>query len=233
VDSLPLNGRNYIDLALLVPNVSRTNTRSNERFAETSAVPGTGLSVSSQRNLGNTYIVDGLTANDDAADLAGTSFAEEVVREFQVVTSGATAEFGRASTGIINIVTKSGTNRFRGRGYGFFRNDRLDARNALATREDPLTQGQYGLTLGGPVSADRTFWFGNVERTQQDKNGVVTIAPANVSGINAALKRRDIPGHRFRPASSSPATTPPTCSVAWITPSARPHVSSFDTASMT
>lgn len=194
VDSLPLNGRNYLDLALLVPNVSRTNTRSNERFAETSAVPGTGLSVASQRNLGNTFIVDGLSANDDAADLAGTSFAEEVIREFQVVTSGATAEFGRASTGIINVVTRSGTNRFQGRGYGFFRNQRLDARNALATQEDPLTQGQYGLTLGGPVLSNRTFWFGNIERTQQDKQGVVTIAPANVSAINAALVATRYPG---------------------------------------
>jgi hypothetical protein len=187
VDSLPLNGRNYLDLALLVPNVSRTNTRSNERFAETSAVPGTGLSVGSQRNIGNTFIVDGLSANDDAADLAGTSFAEEVIREFQVVTTGANAEFGRVSSGIVNVVTQSGTSRFRGRGYGFFRNERFDARNALATREDPLTQGQYGLTLGGPVIAERTFWFANVERTQQDKNGVVTVAPANVTAINAAL----------------------------------------------
>src|SRR4029453_3860039 len=70
---------------------------------------------------------------------------------------------------------------------------------ALATREDPLTQGQYGLTLGGPVSADRTFWFGNVERTQQDKNGVVTIAQANVSGINAALEAAGYPGPSISP----------------------------------
>jgi hypothetical protein len=194
VDSLPLNGRNYLDLALLVPNVSRTNTRNNDRFAETSAVPGTGLSVASQRNIGNTFIVDGLSANDDAADLAGTSFAEEVIREFQVITSGATAEFGRASTGIINVVTQSGTNRLRGRTYGFLRNERFDARNALATRKDPLTQSQYGLTLGGPVIADRTFWFANAERTQQDKNGVVTIAPANVAAINGTLARVGYPG---------------------------------------
>jgi hypothetical protein len=194
IDSLPLNGRNYLDLALLVPNVSRTNTRSNERFAETSAVPGTGLSVASQRNLGNSFIVDGLSANDDAADLAGTSFAEEVIREFQVITSGATAEFGRASTGIINVVTRSGTNRFRGRTYGFFRNERFDARNALATRKDPLLQSQYGLTLGGRVIADRTFWFANVERTQQDKNGVVTIGQASVAAINSALVTTAYPG---------------------------------------
>src|SRR2546430_592463 len=103
VDTLPLNGRNYLDLALLAPNVSRTNTRSNDRFAETSAVPGTGISVAGQRNIGNSFVVDGLSANDDAADLAGSYYGEEVIREFQVVTSGGVAEFGRASAGTINI----------------------------------------------------------------------------------------------------------------------------------
>jgi len=74
-----------------------TNTGNNERYAETSAVPGTGISVAGQRNLGNGFVVDGLSANDDAADLAGTFFSQEVIREFQVVTSGGIAEFGRAS----------------------------------------------------------------------------------------------------------------------------------------
>ena len=187
VDTLPLNGRNYLDLALLAPNVSRTNTRSNDRFAETSAVPGTGISVAGQRNLGNTFIVDGLSANDDAADLAGTYYGEEVIREFQVVTSGGAAEFGRASAGTINIVTQSGTNQPRGRAYGFFRDDKLDARNPLATRQDPLTQSQYGLSFGGPIVKDRLFWFTNAERTQQDKTGIVTIPRGNVDAVNRAL----------------------------------------------
>lgn len=187
VDTLPLNGRNYLDLALLAPNVSRANTRSNERFAETSAVPGSGISVAGQRNLGNTFIVDGLSANDDAADLAGTYYGEEVIREFQVITSGGGAEFGRASAGVINIVTQSGTNAHRSRVYGFFRNDALDARNALTPAKDPLTQRQYGFSLSGPIVRDRTFWFGNVERTEQDKRGVVTISTANAASANGAL----------------------------------------------
>jgi hypothetical protein len=198
IDSLPLNGRNYLDLALLAPNVSRTNIRSNERFAETSAVPGTGISVAGQRNIGNTFIVDGLSANDDAADLAGTYFGEEVIREFQVVTSGGTAEFGRASGGIVNIVTQSGTNRTRGRAYGFFRNDALDARNRLATTKDPLSQNQYGITFGGPIVRDRTFWFANFERTQQDKTGFITIAPANATAINQVFDALRYPGARVR-----------------------------------
>jgi hypothetical protein len=193
VDSLPLNGRNYLDLALLAPNVSRTNLRTTDRFAETSAIPGTGVSVSGQRNLNNNFVVDGLSANDDAADLAGMYLSQEVVREFEVVTSGGGAEFGRASSGTISVVTQSGTNRNGGRAYEFFRNDRFDAQNPLATRKDPLNQHQFGLTFGGPIVHDRTFWFGNLERTQQDRTGIVTIAPASVTAVNAAL---DAAGYR-------------------------------------
>src|SRR2546426_11833064 len=138
VDSLPLNGRNYLDLALLVPGVSRTNTGNNERFAETSAVPGTGISVAGQRNLGNGFVVDGLSANDDAADLAGTFFSPEVIHEFQVIASGGIAEFGRASGGVVNVVTQSGTNDWRGKLYGFLRNQRLYWANIFAA-VDPAT----------------------------------------------------------------------------------------------
>ncbi|MGB7218105.1 MAG: carboxypeptidase regulatory-like domain-containing protein [Vicinamibacterales bacterium] len=197
VDTLPLNGRNYLDLALLAPNVSRTILRTNDRFAETSAVPGTGVSVSGQRNLNNTFVVDGLSANDDAADLAGTSFSQEVVREFEVVTSGGAAEFGRASSGAVSMVTQSGTNRMAGRVYEFFRNDAFDARNPLATRKDPLNQNQYGFTLGGPIARDRTFWFGNIERTQQERTGIVTISSAAVASVNAALNAASYGGPRI------------------------------------
>ena len=193
VDSLPLNGRNYLDLALLAPNVSRTNLRSTDRFAETSAIPGTGVSVAGQRNLNNNFVVDGLSANDDAADLAGMYLSQEVVREFEVVTSGGGAEFGRASSGTISVVTQSGSNRIGGRAYEFFRNDRFDEQNPLALRKDPLNQNQFGLTLGGPIVHDRTFWFGNLERTQQDRTGIVTIAPASVIAVNNAL---DTVGYR-------------------------------------
>lgn len=187
VDSLPLNGRNYLDLALLAPSVSRTNTRNNDRFAETSAVPGTGISVAGQRNLGNAFIVDGLSANDDAADLAGAYYSSEVVREFEVITSGGVAEFGRASSGTINVVTQSGTNEMHGRVYEFFRDEAFDAKNPLAARKDPLRQHQFGVTFGGPLVKDRTFWFANIERTTQDRTGIVTIAPGAVAAVNRVL----------------------------------------------
>jgi hypothetical protein len=194
IDALPLNGRNYLDLALLVPAVSRTNTGSNQRFAETSAVPGTGLSVAGQRNLNNGFVIDGLSANDDAADLAGTFYSQEVIREFQVVTSGGIAEFGRASSGVINIITQTGTNKWRGRLYSFLRNQRFDARNPLAPRKDLLTQTQYGASLGGPISRDRTFLFSNFEQTRRNDSNVITITEANVAAINNRLAQTNYPG---------------------------------------
>lgn len=187
IENLPLNGRNFLDLALLLPGVSRTNTGSVQRFAETSAVPGTGISVAGQRNLANSFIVDGSSANDDSVELAGTYYSQEVIREFQVVTSGAVAEFGRASSGFINIVTQSGTNSARGKVYGFLRNDRFDARNPLAPTKDPLTQKQYGGSFGAPIVRDRTFFFGNFEQTRRDDSNIITISPANVAAINNRL----------------------------------------------
>jgi hypothetical protein len=187
VADLPLNGRNYLDLALLIPGVSRTNTGSNQRFAETSAVPGTGISIASQRNLSSAFIVDGVSANDDAAELAGTFYSQEVIREFQVVTAGGTAEFGRALGGYVNILTQSGTNQFHGDVYEFLRNQRFDARNALAADKLPLTQNQYGASLGGPILKDRTFFFTNFEQTRQNTAGVITIAPSAVGAINSQL----------------------------------------------
>ena len=187
VENLPLNGRNFLDLALLLPAVSRTNTGSVQKFAETSAVPGTGISVAGQRNLANSFIVDGSSANDDAVELAGTYYSQEVIREFQVVTNGAVAEFGRASGGFVNIITQSGTNNLRGKIYGFLRNQRFDARNALAPSKDPLTQTQYGGSFGAPIIKNRTFFFGNFEQTRRNDSNVITIAPSNVAAINTRL----------------------------------------------
>ena len=194
INELPLNGRNYLDLALLIPGVSPTNTGSNQRFAETSAVPGQGISIAGQRNLYNSFIVDGVSANDDAADLTGTYYSEEVIDQFQVITSGGVAEFGRASGGVVNILTKSGTNDFRGSLYGFLRNQRFDARNPLAPTKDLLTQAQYGFTFGGPLRRDRTFFFSNFEQTRRNYSAVLTISPAAVDSINNRLRAVNYPG---------------------------------------
>jgi len=187
IGALPLNGRNFLDLALLVPGVSPTNTASNQLFAETSAVPGQGISVGSQRNFSNNFIVDGLSANDDAAGLTGIFYGLDVVQEFQVVTSGGQAELGRAMGGYVNMITKSGTNSLHADLYGYFRNQRFNAANPLSNAKLPSTQAQYGGSLGGPVIRDRTFYFANFEQRELNQSGLITIAPASVAAIDAGL----------------------------------------------
>ena len=199
VQSLPMNGRNFLDLALLIPGVSPTNIGSTQLFAETSAVPGQGISIASQRNLSNNFIVDGLSANDDAAGLSGIPYGVDAVEQLQVVTSGGQAELGRALGGYINVVTKSGTNAFRGTVYDFIRDDSFNAPNTLSGTTLPMDQQQYGASLGGPLVRNRTFFFGNFEQRLLDQTGLVTILPENVPVINAKLVASAYPG--------SPVTT--------------------------
>jgi hypothetical protein len=194
VQTVPLNGRNFLDLALLVPGVSPTNTGSTQLFAETSAVPGQGISVGSQRNFSNNFIVDGLSANDDAAGLSGIPYAVDAVDQFQVVTSGGQAELGRALGGYVSVVTKSGTNVMHGNLYGYFRDKRLNKPNALSRTTLPMNQKQYGGSLGGPVTRDRTFYFVNAEQRRLHQTGLTRIAPANVAIINARLAAVRYPG---------------------------------------
>ena len=132
IAGLPFNGRNYLDVTLLAAGVSPTNTASQQPFAETSAVPGQGISIGSQRNFSNNFVVDGLSANDDAAGLTGTFYGLDAIGEVQVVASGGQAEYGRALGGFVNVVTKSGGNAFHGDLYGYLhRAQRLNAANAL------------------------------------------------------------------------------------------------------
>jgi hypothetical protein len=187
VAALPMNGRNFLDIALLAPGVSPTNIASTQLFPETSAVPGITISVGSQRNLSNNFVVDGLSANDDAAGLSGITYGVDAIEQFQVISSGAQAELGRALGGYINVVTKSGSNALRGTVYDYVRDDSLNARNALSGTKLPMEQSQFGASVGGPLRKNRTFFFGNVERRDLDQTGLATIPDANVTAINVRL----------------------------------------------
>ena len=120
IQNLPMNGRNFLDLALLVPGVSPTNTNSTQLFAETSAVPGQGLSIASQRNLSNSFIVDGVSANDDAAGLSGMTYGVDAIEQFQVVTGGGQAELGRASAAMSTSSRRAAPTRGTGRSMASF-----------------------------------------------------------------------------------------------------------------
>jgi hypothetical protein len=194
ITDLPLNGRSFLDLALFVPGVSPTNTASTQLFSETSAVPGQGISINSQRNFSNSFVVDGLSAGDDAAGLAGSFYGLGAIQELQVVTSGGQAEFGRALGGYVNLVTRSGTNALHGDLYGYLKNQRLNASNPLSGTKLPMTQAQYGASLGGPFVHNRTFYFANFEQKLLNQDGLITIPQAAVNAINNALSTTHYPG---------------------------------------
>ncbi len=112
------------------------------------------INVAGQRNINNGFVIDGLSANDDAADLPGTFFSQEVIREFQVIISGGIAEFGRASGGIVNVVTNSRQQRLARADVRLPAQPTLRRAHPLATTKDPLTQAQYGASIGGPLKRD-------------------------------------------------------------------------------
>ena len=197
-EALPMRSRNFLDLALLVPGVSPTNVASTQLFAETSAVPGAGLSIGSQRNFSNNFIVDGLSANDDAAGLSGMPYGVDAIDQFQVVTSGGQAELGRALGGYVNVVTRSGTNDVRGGAYEFLRDAALNAGNPLIDgRTLAMHQDLFGGSIGGPVAKNRSFYFANVEHRALSQSGLVTIASEVVPVINARLTATKYPGSQI------------------------------------
>src|SRR6202012_2599135 len=143
------------------------------------------------------FIIDGVSANDDSAGVAGTFIGLDVVDEFQVVTSGAQAELGGALGGYVNGVRKSGGTTRHADVYGYLRNSRFNAANALSNTVLPLTQAQYGASLSGPIIRNKTFYFANFEARDLNQSGLSTISPANAAIINARLSAAGYPGSQI------------------------------------
>ena len=169
VESLPLNGRNYTDLALLQPNVQEFQQRDGGSVV----AHGPGVSVNGQDIRSNVYLLDGTLLNDftngPAGSAAGTALGTETIREIRVETNAYGAEYGRSYGGQITLITKSGTTEVRGSAFGFHRNDRWDARNYFDTGAKPeFERNQLGVTVGGPLAGDRLFFFLGVEHLRED-----------------------------------------------------------------
>src|SRR4029079_15728199 len=124
---------------------------------------------------------------DDAAGLSGITYGVDAIEQFEVITSGAQAELGRALGGYVNVVTRSGTNTLRGTLYDFVRDDALNAANALSGTTLPMHQSQFGASIRGPIKAHRTFYFANAEKRILDQTGLATILDGSVAAINARL----------------------------------------------
>lgn len=161
VSQLPLNGRNFAQLAQLSTGVVPSEPGARDEG-------GYGFSSNGARSLQNNFLLDGVDNNSNLPDLLNeTNFVIQppidALQEFKVETSAYSAEFGRGNGAIINAVIKSGTNKFHGGAWEFFRNDDLDARYYYDTARQPYHQNQYGLMLGGPIVKDRTFFFADFE----------------------------------------------------------------------
>src|SRR5262249_17540705 len=192
VADLPINGRNFLDFTLLTPGVSRDLTRFGD------------ISFGGQRGTANSLLVDGSDSNNvffgQSTGRSGTgrnpySFSQDAVQEFQVASNGYSPEVGRASGGVINVVTKSGTNDFHGTGFEFFRDKSLNA-NSWNNNRNHRAKGayhfnQFGGNIGGPIKKGKAFFFFDYDgqRNTTPNTVILTVGPVatdplSVSGYN-------------------------------------------------
>jgi Carboxypeptidase regulatory-like domain len=160
INRLPINGRNFLDFTRLTPGVvEEPPSVTNIQIA---ALTTSGLSFAGQNGRANSVQIDGVDNNDIGSNGVRPTISQEAVSEFQINRTGYNVEFGRATGGVINIVSKSGANEFHGSVYNYFRNEKLDARNSFATgaqSDPPFKRNQPGFTFGGPLKKDKTFFF--------------------------------------------------------------------------
>jgi hypothetical protein len=178
VRELPLNGRSWTDLAALQPGVSTIQTQPSFASGADRGNRGFGqqLTISGARPQQNNYRLDGISLNDYAngapGSVLGGNMGVDAIQEFSVLTSNYSAEYGKTSGGVVNAITRSGTNTFHGSGYEFLRNSALDARNFFEDPTAPKAQfrrNQFGGTIGGPIIKNRTFFFADYEGNRQSK----------------------------------------------------------------
>jgi len=183
VQDLPVNGRNFIRLVQGLPGANEglpnslaSGTRPDDR-RQTSAI-----SINGAADNQNNQLIDGMDNNERAIGTIGVKPSIDAIAEIKVQTSNYTAEAGRTAGGVVNIITKSGTNTLSGSAFEFYRNDRFDARNFFSATKPLLHQHQYGGSLGGPLRTDRTFFFGDFEGFRQDQGvtNVVTLPTARM-----------------------------------------------------
>src|SRR5579884_2668105 len=192
IDNLPINGRNYINFTL-------TNSQTTRDVSPTiGPAPNSGLNINGARARANMVSVDGADAVDNSINGIRSTISQEGVQEFQLILSNYNAEYGRATGGVVNIVTKSGGNEFHGDLFGYLRNKAFQSRNAFSGQIDPVTgaldpvkqaytRTQSGVTLGGPLKKDKTFFFGSYEYTQREETGFSSIGINNFGLVPVTL----------------------------------------------
>ncbi len=177
ISNLPIGRRNYIDYAQLTPGVSDSDNIADSSDFRVAQTPQSGLSFGGNNGRGNYVAVDGSETNTITGGVLPT-VSQEAVQEFQVLRNSYSAEFGGAAGGIISIVSKSGSNNFHGSAFGYFRDDKLDARNVFdfsPKDKSPFDRKQYGGSFGGPLVKDNTFFFAAFERFDENQTTFVNL----------------------------------------------------------
>ncbi len=183
IRNLPIDRRDYLSFTLLAPGVVDSNALADNSDFRVAQTPQSGISFYGNNGRGNSITVDGAEANDQGGGVRST-LSQETVQEFQINRSNYNAELGGASGGVINIVSKTGGNQFRGSAFAFFRNQTLDAGDPFAivlngttlSRVKPdANRQQYGFTIGGPIVKDKTFFFGGYEGLRRRESSTVAL----------------------------------------------------------
>jgi len=184
IENLPVNGREFIDFALLAPGITIGNTTSGS--TDVIVEPVTKLSFAGQNIHYNFIAVDGADDISTASGIQRGTPPQESVQEFRVINTDYTTEFGRATAGIVNIITKSGTNNVHGSLYDYLRNNKLDAVSILsAPHFNVLRQNQFGGAIGGPIRKDKTFIFANYEGQRRTESPTYnSTVLTNIAAIN-------------------------------------------------
>jgi hypothetical protein len=183
IDNLPINGRNYINFTLTDSQVVRDNA------PNTGAAPTSGLNISGQRARSNLVNVDGADATDNSVNGVRSTVSQEAVQEFQIITNSYAAEYGRAAGGVVNIITRSGSNDFHGDLFGYLRNRNFQAVNPFSTVKNPAyTRVQAGAAIGGPIKKDKTYFYLAYEINRRHETGFSSIGQNNfgLTGVDVS-----------------------------------------------
>ncbi len=184
ITNLPINGRNYINFTLTNSQIAR------DAAPSIGAIPTSGLNFGGARARSNSINLDGADVGDYISGGTRETVSQDAVQEFQIITNGFAAEYGRASGGVVNIVTKSGTNDTHASAFGFLRNRYIQATNPFSDTYQPAyTRVQAGFTLGGAIRPDKTFYFFGTEITRREESGYSTIGADNFGLVNIDVSK--------------------------------------------
>src|SRR5882672_6553243 len=212
IEELPVNSRNYLEFTLLAPGVAPSNPQNSGGGNATSGSPlaDSGFTFGGLRPRSNSISIDGLDNTDETTGAARVALSPEIVREFQIVNNGLSAEFGGAAGGAINVVTRVGQNEFHGDAFTFFQNEWFNAREPFS---DPppasrlrFRRVQPGVALGGPLKRDKLFFYAAAEQehlsaedeSEIDRNARARINSLLASGFAPRLTVRSLTPGRFR-----------------------------------